>query len=110
MIENTINKIEESLRQNESINQEKRQELQALLAQLKGEISQISGTHSEQAASIAGFTERSASEAIRTQQDSKLLDISLKGLAASVEQSEQSHPKLVSVVNSLSKTLSDLGI
>ena len=110
MIEDTISKIEASLRHNDSISGQKRQELTDLLAQLKAEIGQISQSHAEQAESITGFTERSALEATRSKQDPKLLDLSIQGLSASVEQFEKSHPQLVGIVNSLSKALSDLGI
>jgi hypothetical protein len=110
MIDDTIRKIENGLANNESLDANKRIELQGLLAQLKTEIAQLSTTHSEEAESIAGFAERSASEAIRSTQDPKLLDLSIKGMSASVEKLEQSHPKLVGIVNSLSKALSDLGI
>ena len=110
MIEDTIAKLEARLSGTESIPEDKRRELQQLLATLKSEIAKLSKTHAEQAQSIAGFTEISAHEAMRTQQNQQLKDLSLSGLGSSVSEFEKSHPKLVQVVNDLSNILSNLGI
>src|ERR1700722_13716466 len=110
MIEDTLAKIEARLQSTDSLSEDKRRELQELLAKLKSEVDALSKTHSEQAESIAGFTEMSAHEATREQQNPQLLRLSLDGLASSVEEFEKSHPKLVQVVNAISNTLSNLGI
>ena len=110
MIEDTISKIEARIHGADSIKPERKAELIQLLGTLKSEITSISQTHGEQAESIAGFTERSAHEATRTQQNPELLDLSLKGMSSSVEGFEKSHPQLVQIVNSISHTLSNLGI
>lgn len=110
MIEDTIRKIEARIQGAEAIHPERRNELLQLLGTLKSEIAGISNTHSEQAESIAGFTERSAHEATRTKQNPELLDLSLKGMSSSVEGFEKSHPQLVQIVNTISQTLSNLGI
>ena len=110
MIEDTISKIEARLKSTETIKQDKRRELEQLLATLKSEVAELSKTHAEQAQSIAGFTEVSAYEATREQQNPKLLNLSLDGLSSSVAEFENSHPKLVQIVNSISNALSNLGI
>jgi hypothetical protein len=110
MIEDTIAKIEARLRNNNGISDEKRTELKQLLAKLHAEVAALSKTHAEQAQSIAGFTEISAHEAMREKQNPELLKHSLHGLTSSVEEFESSHPKLVTVVNAISKALSDVGI
>lgn len=110
MIEDTIAKIEARLQNADTIKDNKRRELQQLLATLKSEVAELSKTHPEQAESIAGFTEISAREATREQQNPQLLKHSLDGLSSSVEEFERSHPKLVQIVNSFSTTLSNLGM
>ena len=90
--------------------EERRAELLNLLATLKSEVAELSKTHSDQAQSIAGFTNISAHEATRAEQNPELLNLSLKGLTSSVEGFESSHPQLVRIVNSISQTLSNLGI
>lgn len=110
MIEDTIGKIEARIKAGESINPERREELLQLLGTLKSEMSALSQTHGEQAQSIASFAEVSAHEATRTQQDPALLKLSLEGLGQSVEGFKKSHPRLVQIVNSISNTLSNLGI
>ena len=110
MIEDTIGKIESKIQGAEAIKDERRRELLELLGRLKSEVADLSRTHGEQAESIAGFTERSAHEATRSEQDSKLLNLSLEGLSSSVAGFEQTHPRLVQVVNAISSTLANLGI
>ena len=110
MIEDTVGKIEAKIRSADSIQEEKRRDLLQLLGTLKAEIGKLSETHGEQAESIAGFTELSAHEAIRSKPNPELLNLSLQGLASSVEGFETSHPRLVQIVNTISNTLSNLGI
>lgn len=110
MIEETVSQIEARIRSSESLREDRRQELLHLLGTLKAEVGDLSRTHGEQAQSIAGFTELSAHEATRTQQDPELLRLSLEGLRSSVTGFEQSHPRLVQIVNGVSQTLSNLGI
>lgn len=110
MIEDTIQKIEAQLQSAEAIPAERRQELLELVAKLKSEVSTLSQTHGDEAQSIAGFTQVSAHEATRETRHPELLDLSLQGLRSSVEGFEKTHPKLVQIVNSISNTLSNLGI
>ena len=110
MIEDTIGKIKVRIERSDAISEGRRAELLALLATLKGEIETLSKTHGEQAQSIAGFAEVSAHEATRAEQNPRLLELSLEGLGSSVAELEESHPRLVQIVNSISQTLSNLGI
>jgi hypothetical protein len=110
MIEDTIGKIEAQIQGTDSVKEDRRQELLQLLGTLKAEVAQLSKTHSEQAQSIAGFTQISAHEATRTDQNPELLKLSLAGLGSSVQGFERSHPRLVQIVNAISRTLSNLGI
>ncbi len=110
MIDDTIHKIEAKIQGAESISNERRAELLQLLGTLKSEIASVPEADREQAESIAGFAERSAHEATRAKQNPELLNLSLKGMSQSVEGFEKSHPQLVQIVNSISQTLSNLGI
>ena len=110
MIKETISSIEAKIKSADAINDDKKRELLQLLNTLKSEVETFSETNDEQAQSIAGFTEISAHEAIRSKQNPELLELSLKGLSSSVEGFENSHPRLVQIVNSISQTLSNLGI
>jgi prefoldin subunit 5 len=110
MIDDTLAKIEARLQSAEAIPDDKRRELRELVSKLKSEVNELSRTHAEQAQSIAGFTEVSAHEATREQQNPQLLKLSLRGLKSSVEEFEKSHPQLVQIVNSISNSLSNLGI
>ena len=110
MIENTISEIEAKIHGSGSISDERKRELLQLLGTLKSEVGTLAKTHNEQASSIANFAQTSAHEAIREKQNPHSLEHSLQGLRSSVDGFEQSHPKLVQIVNSISNTLSNLGI
>jgi hypothetical protein len=110
MIEKTISEIEAKVRGAESVGDERKRELLALLGKLKSEVGTLARTHGEQADSIANFARLSALEATRTEPNRQLRELSNQGLLSSVEGFEQSHPRLVQIVNNISHTLSNLGI
>ncbi len=110
MVEETITQIEERIKKTKSLDDEKKKQLLGLLSTLKTEVSKLSRTDAEDAKSITGFAEVSIHEATREEKNPKLLKLSLKGLSTSVERFENSHPKLVGIVNSICNTLSNVGI
>lgn len=110
MIENTIGEIEAKIRGADSISAERKRDLLQLLRTLKSEVGALSETDGEHAQSIAEFAKLSAHEATREKQNPQLREISVSGLRSSVGGFEQSHPKLVQIVNSISNMLSNLGI
>jgi hypothetical protein len=110
MIDKTISEIEAKVRGAASVGDEHKRELLDLLGKLKSEVGVLAQTHSEQADSIAGFAQVSAHEATRAEQNPQLKELSIQGLRSSADGFEQTHPKLVQIVNAISKTLADLGI
>ncbi|MEY2408697.1 MAG: hypothetical protein QOF48_1367 [Verrucomicrobiota bacterium] len=110
MLPETLSKIEQRVRNADSITPQQRTELLALLATLKVEVSQLSDTHHDEAQSIAGFTAVSAHEATRDARNPELMQLSLQGLSHSAGGFEKSHPRLVEVVNSIATMLANLGI
>lgn len=110
MIEKTIGEIEAKIRDANAVTEERKRELLQMLATLKSEVGKLSKTHDEHAQSIAGFANISTHEATRTKKNPESLEHSVAGLRSSVEGFEQSHPKLVQIVNSISNTLSNWGI
>jgi len=110
MIEKTISEIEAKIGGAESVSAERKQELLKLLGTLKTEVAALAKTHGEQADSIAGFASLSTHEATRVDQNPQLRELSIQGLRSSANGFEQSHPRLVQIVNAISKTLADLGI
>jgi len=110
MIEDTIERLERSLRSHPALDEPKRSELLGLLGTLKDEVSRLAVTDQQKAASIAGFAAVSAHEATRTDPNPELRELSLRGLMQSVSEFEESHPTLVRVVNNICTTLSNLGI
>ena len=110
MIEDTIASIEARIQGSESISEKRRQELLQLLQTLRAEVSRIPEARSEQAQSIAGFAQVAAHEASRAEQNPELLDLSIKGLTSSVTGFEETHPRLVQIVNNISQALANIGI
>ena len=110
MIEDTLKKIDARVRAADSIPGDRKVELLELLSTLHSEVAALAKTHGEHAESIASFTELSAREATRTPRNPRLLELSLAGLSSSVEEFEQSHPRLVEIANAISNALASLGI
>jgi queuine/archaeosine tRNA-ribosyltransferase len=109
MLEETIARIEREL-QAGSLEPDRKAELLRLLSTLRSEVEALSLTHSDQAQSVAGFAALSTHEATRTKTRPQLLEFSLRGLAASAQEVEASHPRLVEVVNRICTMLSNMGI
>lgn len=109
MIQDTITKIEENIRDAKNIDDLKKQELLGLVVSLKKEVIELSTTNKEDAETVANFTKASTHEITKTEKNKNLIDLSLKGLSESVNKFEASHPDLVSVVNSICVSLSNSG-
>jgi len=110
MIRKTVEKIENTIQNIDSINNNKKKELIQLLSTLKSEIEELSKTQDEHAHSIAGFTEVASHEATRSEKEVDLVNLAISGLSLSVKGMEISHPALVKTVNDLCNLLSSIGI
>jgi hypothetical protein len=110
MIQDRLDKIEERLKQSNTVKESDKAELLTLLNTLRTEIAGLSKTHHEHAESIARFAELSTHEATRDEKSSALFDLSIKGLTSSVQGFEISHPRLVGVINAFCNYLTDMGI
>ena len=110
MIQDTLSRIEKMIKNSIHITDENKKVYLNLLKTLDDEIAELSKTKEEQAKSITGFAKVSTHEAIREEKDPELMEISLEGLSSSVKGFEVSHPKLVSIVNSICDFLAKLGI
>ena len=110
MIQDRIAKIENTLQNAANLPAETKQELLALLSELKAEVAPLATTHGEDAASIARFADASVHEATRSERKPDQTAAALTGLSASVEGFEASHPRLVQIVDRIAVTLSNMGI
>jgi hypothetical protein len=110
MIQDRLDKIEEKLKQSNTVRESDRTELLNLVKTLRMEIADLSRTHHEQAESVARFAELSAHEATRSEKSSELINLSIEGLTSSVQGFEVSHPRLVDVINTFCTMLAKLGI
>lgn len=110
MINETMDKIEKKINLSVHITDENKQEYLAMLKELRKEVEELSQTHKDQAETITGFARVSTHEATREETQKELLNISIDGLKMSVQGFEASNPRLVSIVNSLSSLLSNIGI
>ena len=110
MIQDTIDKLEASVRDVSTLKDDNKAELLQLLSTLKTEVGELAKTHADEANSIAGFAAVSTHEATRAEPKPELLQLSLKGLSRSVAEIEGTHPRVVQVVNSFCTALSNLGI
>jgi hypothetical protein len=110
MLNDTISKIEDRIRNSGAVDEARRAELLKLLGRLRGEIAALSKTHQEQAQSIASFADVSAQEATRATKNPATLRHSIGGLESSVGEFEKTHPQLVGIVNRIAGMLANMGI
>ena len=110
MIQDRIDKIENTLRSAQNLPPETREELLKLLADLKAEVASLTATHRDDAASITHFADASFHEATRSERKPEQTAAAISGLNASVQGFEASHPRLVQIVDRIAVTLSNMGI
>jgi hypothetical protein len=92
------------------VDEKRKAELEQQLSTLRTELDELARTDAEGAKTVAGFAELSAHEATRATPNRELLGLSVAGLRKSVEAFEQTHPRLVEIVGSISAILSNLGL
>ncbi len=110
MIDETISTIEARIQRQQHLDDAQKRELLELLKHLKSEVDGLALTHEEAARSITAFAGVSAQEATREHKNPELHQLSIQGLNASAAEFKNSHPRLVEVVNTISRMLSNLGI
>lgn len=108
MIDRQIELISAKIASAPNLPESTKNELLELLSTLRQEVNTLADP--ETANSIAGFANVSAHEGTRADRKPELLDSALKGLGASVQELEATHPKLFEVVNRLTVALSNMGI
>jgi hypothetical protein len=110
MIPETLSQIEARVRQTGSLTEDNKGELLKLLAALRTEIGDLARTKSDEAHRIAAIARNSTEAATHDQTSPELVKQSLDQLASAVSGFEESHPRLVDVVNRIATMLASCGI
>ncbi len=110
MVQDTIKRIEEMVRENDAIGKDTKSQLLKLIEELKPEMERLSKSHEEDAESVAGFMERSTHETLRKEKNPALKQMALDGLSASVRKIEASHPQLVKQIDYIINELASYGL
>ena len=112
MIQEQLEQIEQRVFDNQRISEDVRDQLLEKLHALQDEleVAQADDFDPESLRSLLGFTQLSAHEALRPQQDPQLLQLALQGVEYNLELFEADHPKLINLLNSFCMILSDMGI
>jgi len=97
MIDDTLRKMEERIRSSTRTSDETRDELLALLAELRNELGHMAETHEDEARTLARHAAAAAEDAEG-------------GVEESVLEFETAHPRITGLVRSFLRTLSDAGI
>ncbi len=108
-MDQVLSRLEEKIR-HASLPEPQRNELLGLTDALRRETRPLAEKDSETAESIAGFVHAATHEALRQKGNPKLRKLAEEGLQSSVEDFEQTHPRLVETVNGLCTILSNIGI
>ena len=110
MIQEHIDQILSKVQNAPSLPPETKAELVNLLSELSQEVDLLSETDQDHAKSVTQFVAASTEEATQADQKPELLTEAIRGLNASVEGLETSHPTLTALVNRIAVTLSNMGI
>jgi hypothetical protein len=109
MIPETLSQIEARVRQTGSLSEDNKAELLKLLAALRTEISDLARTQSDEAHRIVAIARTSTEAATHDQASPELVKQSLDRLVSAVSEFEESHPRLVEVVNRVATMLAGWG-
>lgn len=109
MIQETIRKIEESLRSGDGAAPAQRHEALRLLAELKTELEALEATRGPDAQRIARLAE-SAHATARSASTPEARQDAVGRLTDSAREFEASHPKLTSVVDRIAEMLASAGL
>ncbi|MCM8530490.1 MAG: DUF4404 family protein [Lentisphaeraceae bacterium] len=101
MVEDKLNKIEEKISQSENMTDENKAQVLELLKELKGEIS------SESSATEDTGIEKNISEI--DSENEGFIKSAFNDINETINDFEESHPKLVQIVNSICTQLSNSG-
>jgi hypothetical protein len=105
MIKEKLTALENKIHSSTSMKQENKDAVLTLLAELQEEINEISNDKVAKLVELQGLNELQKS----TEEDSGLLKSALNEVSETVNSFEESHPKLVQVVNSICTQLSNSG-
>ena len=101
-----IEAIEKKIKETSKVDAKSKEDLLALMGDLKNELADLKKSNANGAHNIADKTQASAEKVLAKDEAKEDID----GLQVAVEEFEVSHPKLVQVINRLCIMLSDLGI
>lgn len=97
MIDDTLRKMEERIRSSTRTSDETRDELLALLVELRSELGRMAETHEDDARTLARHAAAAGEDAEG-------------GVEESVLEFETAHPRITGLVRSFLRTLADAGI
>ncbi len=109
MTEDTIARIEATLK-NSALEAAEKQQLLQLVESLRRELRSLPQERAEKGASVAAFAEVAAREAVRKEKDPEMLDYATGGMAKALQNLGKDHPGLTRVVNQICDFLSGTGI
>jgi hypothetical protein len=105
MIHDKLKAIEEKISDSSSMKPENKEAVLELLSELKNEIGEVSDENADQLANL-----NSLKEIDKPSEDDGLLKSVFNEVEETVQAFEESHPKLVQVVNSICTQLSNSGL
>ena len=106
MIHEKLKAIEDKINESSSMKQENKESVLELLSELKSEIQDVSSEQTDQIAQLDSLKEIQQS----TDEDAGLIKKAFNEVSDSVKSFEESHPKLVQLVNSICTQLSNAGL
>jgi len=114
MVQETLKKIEKTVRDAPQASADTKEELLGLLGELRAELEVLERTHADEARHIASITEQAARESTRPpsggHSGGPSREPSGAGLSEAVVQFEATHPRIGSLVRAICDSLAAMGI
>lgn len=110
MVQETLKKIEKTVREAPQASADTKEELLELLGELRAELEVLETTHAEEARNIASFTEQATRESTRPPSGKLGGEEARAGLTEAVVKFEATHPRLGSLVRAICDSLAAMGI
>ena len=108
MLKDTLNKIEQNVRDSKSLAERRKTELVELIGDLRQELETLEQSHADKAQYIAEQAHSVAEQAL--DKDAETVELTSHGLERSIEEFELSHPKLYDTVKAFVIRITGFGV
>ena len=108
MLKDTLNQLEQQVRDSASLAEGRKVELLDLIVELRKEVKTLEKEHADKAQQLVQQTHDTMQHALSG--DAKQVELTSHGLERSIEEFELSHPKFYNAIKALAIRITGLGV